>query len=336
MSRGSAPPKIGDPDHRPLISVLIPCLNEEANVERAYRAIVEVFESLAQTYRWEIVFTDNHSIDRTFELLSALARRDERVKVIRFSRNFGYQRSILTGYLNASGDAAIQVDCDLQDPPTLIPEFLNLWRQGNLVVYGVRRSREGDRKWEWARKLFYRLIAGISQNPLPLDAGDFRLIDRRIIEELRLAGDANPYLRGEIAAIGFRQAAVSYDRHARAAGQSKFGMRALFGLALDGLLNHSLLPLRVATFTGICLAGLTLLGILWFAVGRYAFGRDWPAGFATTTVLILFSITLNAFFLGILGEYIGRIFVQTKRRPLVVVEQNLNLQGPVHRPGSHS
>jgi dolichol-phosphate mannosyltransferase len=311
-----------------VISILIPVYNEEDNIARAYKAVLAVFESLNDSYELDILFTDNNSTDRTFEILRQLAAADPRVRVIRFSRNFGYQKSVLTGYLNARGEAAIQLDCDLQDPVELIPEFLRLWKEGNAVVYGVRRSSQEAWPLNFVRKLFYRLINALSDDHLPLDAGEFRLVDRRVLDELRRVDDATPYLRGLIGAMGFRQVGVPYDRASRQFGYSKFNFGAMLRLAVDGLLNHSLVPLRLASFTGMILAGLTLLGIIVYSVGRFAFGQDWPPGFATTTVLILFSITLNALFLGIIGEYLGRIYIQVKRRPLVIVEDSLNTDTP--------
>lgn len=308
-----------------LISIVIPVYNEEDNVERAYRAVLAVFEPMAGRYEFEILFTDNHSIDRTFEILRRLAAADPRVRALRFSRDFGYQKSILAGYLNARGDAAIQLDCDLQDPPDLIAEFLRLWKEGNQVVYGIRRSRQESRSVELGRKLFYRLINALSEDDLPIDAGDFRLVDRRVLDEIKRVDDATPYLRGMIAAMGFQQVGVPYDRVAREFGDSKFGLGKMTRLAIDGILNHSLVPLRLASLIGVTLAGLTIFGIIGFAVGRLALGQAWPAGFATTTVLILFSITLNALFLGIIGEYLGRIYAQVKRGPLVIVEEALNV-----------
>ncbi len=308
-----------------LVSILIPVFNEEDNVDRAYRAVVEQFDKMADTYDLEILFTDNHSTDKTFSCLEAIAKRDHRVKVIRFSRNYGYQKSILIGYLNAQGDCAIQLDCDLQDPPELIPEMLRLWEEGNAVVYGLRRSRQEGWLINVTRRLFYRLIDALSETELPLDAGDFRLVDRCILKEMHLVDDGTPYLRGLISTMGFNQVSLPYDRAARAAGESKFNFTALAKLAIDGVVNHSLVPLRLASLSGIIIGALMLLGIGVFIVGRLFLGQAWPAGFATTTILLLFSITLNALFLGIIGEYLGRIYIQTKRKPVVIVERMENV-----------
>lgn len=305
------------------VSVLIPVFNEEDNVERAYRRVVGVFEDLPDA-DYEIVFTDNHSTDRTPELLRRICDADEKVRAIRFSRNVGYQRSLLVAYKAATGDCAVQLDCDLQDPPEFIPKMLGLWREGHQVVYGVRRLLADGPVVRMLRRGFYRAISALSEDDLPVNVGEFRLVDRRILEELRTVDDTSPYLRGLISAMGFSQIGFDYDRGARVAGKSKFPFRAMLGLAVDGILNHSLVPLRFASIISFTVGALTLVVIFGYIIGRLAFGQDWPAGFATTTVLLLASITLNAMFLGIIGEYLGRIFMQSKRRPTPIVERELN------------
>jgi glycosyltransferase involved in cell wall biosynthesis len=306
-----------------LVSVLVPVFDEEETVERCYEAIVSVFDQLPD-HELEIVFTDNHSADRTFAILKEIAAGDSRVRVIRFSRNYGYQRSILAGYKSALGACAIQLDCDLQDPPHLIPAMLREWCDGHQVVYGVRRSLRDGPLTTLGRRTFYRLISALSEDDLPIDAGEFRLVDRCILNELRSIDDTSPYLRGLISSMGFSQVGIAYDRDARTAGRSKFSIKPMVALAVDGLLNHSLLPLRIASAVGLLVGSVTFLLIFIYLLWRLAFGAAWPAGFATTTLLMLMSITLNALFLGIIGEYIGRIFMQAKRRPAPLVEATLN------------
>jgi dolichol-phosphate mannosyltransferase len=283
----------------------------------------KVFDGLPG-YEFEIVFTDNHSTDKTFALLKGIAARDSRVRVIRFARNYGYQRSVLVAYKAARGDCSVQIDCDLQDPPELIPELLKHWEAGHQVVYGVRRSLPDGPVIAFARKTFYRLMRSMSEDDLPIDAGEFRLVDRVILDELRNVDDTSPYVRGLISSMGFSQIGVEYDRQARLAGESKFPFRALIGLAVDGVLNHSLIPLRIASLTSLVVATITFFVIFIYLMGRLFFGQEWPAGFATTTVLLLMSIMLNAMFLGIIGEYLGRIYMQSKRRPVPIVEASLN------------
>lgn len=312
------------------VSVIVPAFNEEATVQRCHAAIVAVFARLPD-YDYEILFTDNHSTDRTFALLSEIAAADAKVRVIRFSRNYGYQRSLLVGYKNATGDCAVQLDCDLQDPPELIPQMLARWRDGHQVVYGIRRTLSDRPFTAFARRSFYRLISALSEDDLPVDAGEFRLVDACILQELRLVDDTSPYLRGLISAMGFSQVGILYDRDARIAGQSKFSLKPMIALAVDGLLNHSLLPLRIASAVALLVGSITFLLIFAYLLLRLTLGAGWPAGFATTTILLLMSITLNALFLGIIGEYLGRMFIQAKQRPSPIVEAELNGERPASR-----
>ncbi len=309
-----------------LVSILVPVYNEEANVRAAYQAVVDVFATLAPAYRYEIIFTDNHSTDNTFALLQQIAAEDDHVRVIRFARNFGYQRSLFVGFLNARGDCAIQMDCDLQDPPSLFPEMLDLWRKGHQVVYGIRKTRKEGALIGLARKAFYRTIDLLSEDRLPHDTAEFRLIDRTLLDQLHLVDDGSPYLRGLISTMGYKQIGFEYDRAARTAGESKFGLGPCIKLAMDGIVNHSIVPLRLASMISLCVGLLTLITIGGYLIGRVLFGQAWPAGFATTTVLLLLSLTLNAMFLGIIGEYLGRIYIQVKRRPLAIIEKSLNVE----------
>ncbi len=314
-------------ERKRLISICVPVFNEESNIEPLYSALLPIMDQLSERYEFELLFTDNHSTDRTFEALEQLAQRDVRVRAIRFSRNFGFQRSIATSYENARGDAAIQIDCDLQDPPALILDFVRKWEEGYKVVYGVRSLRKESWWMNIVRKTFYRIIDWLSEDELPLDAGDFRLLDRCILDELQKFEDNQPYLRGAIAALGFDQIGIPYNRAERQRGKSKFSFGELIGLALDGILNHSVVPLRIATYLGLTISGITFLGLIGYAIGRLFLGKTWPPGFATIIILILGSLSLNALFLGIIGEYLARIYRQVKRRPLTIVERELNPVG---------
>ncbi len=314
----------------PLISIVVPVLNEDQNILRLYETVQNTTQPISDRYRFEFLFTDNHSTDGSFDILTGLAAKDPRVRVLRFSRNFGYQASIMTGYLNASGDAVIQLDCDLQDPPAMILEFVRKWEQGYQVVYGVRKVRK-EGFWITAmRKVFYRILNALSEHRLPLDAGDFRLVDRCIVEQLRSIDDATPYLRGLITTLGFRQIGIPYDRDARVAGESKFSFSDLLKLAIDGILNHSTMPLRLATYCSQIIFCAAVLVMAVYCAARMTVGQDWPAGFTTLIVLVLVSTSLNALFFGIMGEYIGRIYRQVKKQPLTIVESRLNV------PADHS
>lgn len=306
-----------------LVTILVPVFNESENIRPLHAALSEVLRGLEDRYLFEILFTDNRSTDGTWEILRDLARADRRVRAVRFSRNVGYQRSILAGYRLARGDAAIQIDADLQDPPTLLPEFLRRWEDGAQVVYGVRESRDEPPWMEAARRAFYRLADLLSEDRLPLDAGDFRLVDRVVLEAIRRLDDVDPYLRGAIATMGFRQEGVAYRRAARARGASKFAPGEYLRLALDGILAHSTIPLRLATWVGLAVTLGTLLGIVGYSAARLTVGRDWPGGFATTTVLLLLSLGLNALFLGILGEYLGRIYRHVRRGAGTIIDEEI-------------
>lgn len=311
------------PPPRPLVSILVPVFNEEATVEHCYRSIRAVFAALPG-YAYEIVFSDNRSTDATFAILRGIAAADPAVRVIRLARNYGYQRSLLLGYKTVTGDCAIQLDCDLQDPPELIPAMLAKWREGYQVVYGIRRSLSDGIVTSLARRSFYHLMNRLSGDLLPTDVGEFRLVDRRILDELRRTDDTSPYLRGLIGAMGFDQTGIPYDRRERTAGHSKFPLRPMIALAMDGVLNHSLLPLRIASATGLLVGSVTFLMIFGYLIARLTFGSSWPGGFATTTLLLLASITLNSLFLGIIGEYLGRVFMQAKHQPTPLVDAYLN------------
>lgn len=307
-----------------LISVIVPVFNEEENIFRAYDAIVAEFGK-RQDIDFEIIFTDNHSTDDTFERLEQLAARDKRVKALRFARNFGFNRSILMGYRYALGDAAIQIDCDLEDPPSLFHEFIRLWRAGHDVVVGIRTRRLESWAMIRARKAFYRFLDRISETSHQIDAGDFRIVDRSILNQLKIIDDSQPYVRGLISELAHNQAGISYSRDRRKFGESKFPIRQLFKLALEGIYAHSTMPLRLATYVGIGIALVTTLVTGVYVIGRLVTPGGWPAGFATTTVLILFGISLNALFLGIIGEYVSRIYQQVRHRPTVIVERALNI-----------
>lgn len=318
-----------------LITIVVPVLNEELNIFPFYEALLPVIKQCEQRYDFEILFTDNHSTDSTFEILAKLSQLDNRVRVLRFSRNFGYQKSILTGYLNATGHAAVQLDCDLQDPPELLVEFLERWEAGNAVVYGIRLNTQDRLLTYLARKLFYRMINYLSEYHLPIDAGDFRLIDRKVIEELRKLDNAQPYLRGSIALIGFQQCGIPYDRIERKRGKSNFQLKDMMKLAIDGILNHSIVPLRLASFFGITISVLTVLLSIAYFLARTVFNFGWPPGFTTLAILTLIGISMNALFLGVIGEYIGRIYQQLKKCP-VVIEYVLGGVGSLSESGGRT
>jgi glycosyltransferase involved in cell wall biosynthesis len=311
-----------------LISIVVPVFNEEANIERLYQAVNRALEPIADRYAWEFVFTDNHSTDDTFGKIERIAKRDPRVRVYRFTRNFGFQRSILTGYRLARGDVAVQIDCDLQDPPALILAFVKQWEAGNKIVYGVRRSRQEPFHVQAARRLFYRFIARISSDDLPYDAGDFRLVDRRVLDLLHDYRDESPYLRGYIASLGYAQIGIPYDRSKREYGKSAFRFGSLVSLAIDGIVSHSVMPLRFASFLGLALSVIAVLAIAVYLVLWIASEDRWPPGFATLAILMLTSFAMNAILLGVIGEYLARIYHQVKPGPLTIVDRFIDRDAP--------
>lgn len=307
-----------------VISVIIPVFNEELNIDAAYEAVSNVFERVSDRYQLELIFSDNHSCDGTFEKLKVLAAKDRNVKVLRFNRNYGFQRSLMTAYRHTTGAAAIQLDCDLQDPPELILRFLALWEQGHDVVLGLRKHRKELKLLSWGRSAFYKFLNAISEDRLTPDAGDFRLVDRKIIDQLHNINHASPYVRGLISSLAVNETGINYDRRIRQHEQSKFPLRKLVGFALNGIFAHSVLPLRIATYIGIMISLVTCLLSGFYVFSAMFLGSNWPRGFATTTILILFGIGLNGIFMGILGEYVARIYFQVHQRPLTVIEQAIN------------
>lgn len=302
-----------------LITFCVPVYNEAGNVSALIARLQDTARSLADRYNFEFLFTDNSSTDATVDLLEAASREDPRIRVLRLSRNFGFQRSILTNYLNARGDAVIQIDADLQDPPEMASDFLALWEQGYKVVYGVRRRRREGRAITALRAVGYRFIDRLSETHIPPGAGDFRLIDRVVVEALRSFTDQSPYLRGLIAELGFRQIGLEYDRAGRVAGESKFGLKALINLGLDGLFSTSMVPLRIATWVGVIAVALSMIGIVFYIYLRVVDPRL-ALGLISLHILVLISMGLNAILLGVIGEYVGRTFRNTRGGPLTLIE----------------
>ena len=309
---------------RKLLSIVVPVYNEAENVDALYTAVLNTMAMEQERYDFEFVFTDNHSTDQTFSKLGALAARDSRIRIYRFSRNFGYQLSIQTGYSLARGDAAVQLDADLQDPPALIRDFLRLWEQNYHVVYGIRRARKEGQLITALRRFFYWLVDTLSTDHLPRDAGDFRLIDRCIIDHLKAIRDPNIYIRGRISAMGFRQIGIVYDRDERRFGQSKFNFRHMVSLAIDAITSHSVIPLRLATYLGAIVTLGALLMSSGYIAAHYLIGTDWPPGFTTLTVLMTLSLGINSLLLGVIGEYIARIFQHLKNPANVIVEASID------------
>lgn len=310
-------------DKLPLVSISIPVLNEADNLDALYARLHALGETMAGQCELEFVFTDNHSDDETWTKLSMLAARDPRVRAIRFSKNVGFQRSILANYMHTRGDAVMQIDADLQDPPELLKEFFRLWQNGYRVVYGVRRGRQEGRFINQFRRFGYWFIDAISEHPIPRDVGDFRLMDRAVVAALMKFKSPSPYLRGIIAGLGFDQIGVVYDRDARVAGVSKFGLSRLIRLGLTAIFNHSAVPLRIASMVGAAMLVMSAIGAVYFVLLKLI-DPDLPQGLASIHVLVLFGIGLQSFLLGIIGEYLLRMYLIMRSEPVAIVEEAIN------------
>ncbi|MGH6725344.1 MAG: glycosyltransferase family 2 protein, partial [Pseudolabrys sp.] len=305
-----------------LVSIVVPCFNEESVIEELHRRLIAVLSS-SRHFQFEIIYVDDGSRDRTLELLTALQARQSNIRVLQLSRNFGHQIAVSAGLERAAGAAAIVIDADLQDPPEIIPEMIARWRDGYHVVYAVRTDRAGELSFKlWTAKAFYRLINWLSNIEIPRDAGDFRLMDREVVDVLLAMPERDRFLRGMVSWAGFQQIAVFYERNARKAGTSKYTLRKMMHLAIDGVVSFSSTPLRLAIWIGFFAIALAFAGIA-YAVLMRIFTTDWVPGWASIFVAVLFIGGVQLLSLGIIGEYISRIYGEVKQRPLYVVQKQL-------------
>ncbi len=305
----------------PTLSLVVPMYNEEETVPIFYRRAVAALEQTAVPF--EIVFVDDGSTDATFERLRVLAQGDARIKVVRFSRNFGHQTAVTAGLHYARGAAVAVIDGDLQDPPEFVPRLFEKWREGFEVVYAVRRTRKENVLKRAAYRLFYRLLRRLSYIDIPLDSGDFAIMDRRVVDELNAMPERNRFVRGIRAWVGFRQVGLEYDREPRFAGESKYPLSKLIKLAYDGLISYSFVPLRMVTHLGFLISVVAFAAVVYLLTLRVVYGEHLITGWTSTVVIVLFLGGIQLLSLGILGEYVGRIFDEVKRRPLYVVKETL-------------
>lgn len=304
---------------RPEISLVVPIWNEELVIPELYLRVVEVMARTGAT--WELVCVNDGSRDHSLERLLALHEQDQRVKVLDFSRNFGHQIAITAGADFAEGDAVIVMDADLQDPPEVILRMIEQWRAGYEVVYAVRTHRQGETWFKLVTaSLFYRLLQRVADVKIPLDAGDFRLMDRRVVLAMRQLREKHRFMRGLSSWVGFKQTPIEYERAERFAGETKYPFRKMLRLAMNAITSFSYLPLRLATYFGFGLAALSLLGIILTIVLRLA-GQHFFEGQATTLVSVLFLGGIQLIVLGIIGEYLGRIYDEVKNRPLYIISR---------------
>jgi dolichol-phosphate mannosyltransferase len=309
-----------------LISVIIPCYNEAPVVRETHRRLGETLAGIADA-NYELIFIDNGSSDGTREILAELEAHEPQVRVLLLSRNFGHQMSVTAGLENAAGEVLVIIDADLQDPPEVILEMLDHWRAGYQVAYGTRVEREGETRFKvWTAKLFYRLMNRLSETQIPLDTGDFRLIDRQVADALLRMPESHRFLRGMVSWVGFKQIAVPYKRAPRFAGESKYPLFDLIRFAADGVMGFSFVPLRLAVWVGFVSICLAFAGIVFAVVYRLVESTTdahFVRGWASLLVAILFLGGVQLIFLGVIGEYLGRIYTEVKRRPLYVVQERL-------------
>ncbi len=300
-------------------SIVAPVLNEVENLPEFYRRVKEVMESTHEP--WELVLVDDGSTDGSTERIRALGQEDKHVRPVIFARNFGHQIAITAGWDYARGEVVVIIDADLQDPPELIPELIAKWKEGFEVVYAVRAEREGE-SWfkKWTASLFYRIIYRITDVKIPVDTGDFRLMDRKVVDVLKTMRERHRFPRGMSAWVGFRQIGVPYKRAARHAGVTKYPFKKMLKLALNAITSFSYFPLQLATYIGFGAAGLSILAIPVVIAMRLA-GHSAFLGQATTLIAVLFLGGVQLISLGVLGEYIGRLYDEAKGRPLYIVRE---------------
>jgi glycosyltransferase involved in cell wall biosynthesis len=314
-------------ERRVQLSVVVPCMNEEEVLRSTHSRLGTVLQQAQVNF--EIIYVDDGSSDDTPNVLRELQKQDGRVRVIRFSRNFGHQVAITAGLEHASGECVVIIDADLQDPPEVILEFLAKWLDGYDVVYGVRTERDGESAFKlWSARAFYRFIRHLSDTRIPRDTGDFRLIDRRVVDALVSMPERDRFVRGMVSWLGFSQVAVPYHRASRAAGVTKFSLFKMIRFALDGIFSFSILPLRLATYTGFAASGIAILGIIIVLLDQFFSVPGLVKGWSSTVIIVLFIGGVQLICIGIIGEYVGRIYGESKRRPLYIVRERMGFDAP--------
>jgi len=310
---------------KPRISIVAPIYDEEGNIPLLYERIHEVMDS--SRYAWELILVNDGSRDRSLELMTDLAEEDKRVKVINFARNFGHQIAVTAGIDHADGNAVVLIDADLQDPPEVILDLVERWQEGYDVVYAVRAERKGESAFKlWTAKLFYRLIYRITDVDIPLDTGDFRLMDEKVVNVLRQMREHNRFIRGMTSWVGFKQSGVEYVREARHSGETKYPLRKMIRFAWDAVTGFSYFPLQVMIYFSALLGLIAVMTIPIIVLLRLTQGPEFFGGQATNIVLMLLLSSFQLFFLFVLGQYVARIYDETRDRPLYVVASTQGME----------
>lgn len=309
-------------DKKLLVSVVAPVFNEEKVIGEFYKRATDAMRRLPADCDYELLFVDDGSRDVSLKILGEFQSSDPRVRVVSFSRNFGHQLAITAGIDHAAGDAVVMIDCDLQDPPEVILEMVAKWREGYSVVYGVRRRREGESFFKlFTATMFYRTINKLSSVELPVDSGDFRLMDRKVVDVLKEIREENRYIRGLVTWIGFRQTSVLYNRDARFAGETKFSLKKMLKFAMDGITSFSEKPLVLSAFLGMIITGVSFVLALYIVLSKFLFPGALIQGWASMIVIVIFLGGVQLLSVGVIGQYIGRIYVEVKNRPLYIVAE---------------
>jgi glycosyltransferase involved in cell wall biosynthesis len=308
------------------IAVVIPCYNEASSLREAHRRVSQTIAPASAAY--EIVYVDDGSTDETPDMLRAIQQEDPHVKVVYLSRNFGHQFAVTAGLTHAGADAVVILDADLQDPPEVMLDMIERWEQGYDVVYGVRSDREGETRFKLlTASLFYRLIRWLSDTEIPADTGDFRLLDRKVVDAIVAMPERDRFVRGMVSWVGFRQIGVPYRRAPRFAGETKYPLPKMLRFAIDGILSFSVKPLRLSTLMGFLSAGLALIVIVYALIIRL-FTQRWVAGWTALIIAVLFVGGAQLISLGIIGEYVGRLYGEAKRRPLYLIREIIGPELP--------
>ena len=307
------------------ISVIVPMYYEEKVAEECYNRLTNVLKNI-KDYEYEIIVINDGSKDKTLEILEKLAQNDENLKVISFTRNFGHQAAVTAGLKHVTGDAIVIIDADMQDPPELIPEMLKLWEDGNEIIYGKRKTREGETAFKLlTAKMFYNTLNALSDVEIPKDTGDFRLVDRKVVDTINLLPEHNKFLRGLFSWVGYKQTPFEYERKERFAGKTKYSLKKMLKLASDGIISFSNKPLKIVGGLGI-ISIIISICILIYALLSYIFKlNNLSSGWTSLMVAITFFAGVQLLSMWIMSEYIGRIYDETKQRPQYIIDKKINL-----------
>ena len=307
------------------ISLVIPMSFEEKVVEECYNRVSKVLKNL-KNYEYEIIFINDGSKDKTLELLENISYKDKNVKTISFSRNFGHQAAVTAGLKETTGNAVIIMDADMQDPPEIIPDMIELWENGNEVIYGKRKSRKGESKFKLlSAKAFYKILNALSDVDIPQDTGDFRLVDRKVVEKMNSLPEHNKFLRGLWSWLGFKQCAYEYDRKERFAGKTKYPFKKMLKLASDGIISFSSKPIKLVGMLGIISIVISFAILIYALISYFCNLNNLSAGWTSLMCAITFFAGVQLLSLWIISEYIGRIYDETKGRPQYIVDKKINI-----------